>query len=275
MLQAAGGEAFRAKELLEKTAKNITPLESSLIELVKKAYEQPALLSTEDLDPIRAIAGDDALVYAQVIGGFHFINRIADLLDVSPEALPKPLRRFESIRRFGVKVGSYILSGMDLDNRPYDTPYEDAIKNITPVFEKAFGKPPEDELDHLRQRPHLVEAFQLALEERDGRSGLDREVIKKVQQAVEAALPKNRDEAEGFHTRPENPVEAFAFIGTRYAHRITGDLISALKTDGFDDTGIMDLAIAVADANQWARLHRLSGLKPELFYLNVENLMKP
>ena len=29
-----------------------------------------------------------------------------------------------------------------------------------------------------------------------------------------------------------------------------------------------NLAIAVADANMWARIYRLTGLKPELYYLN-------
>jgi hypothetical protein len=30
---------------------------------------------------------------------------------------------------------------------------------------------------------------------------------------------------------------------------------------------LLDLAVAIADANQWARLYRLLGLPPELFYL--------
>ena len=72
---------------------------------------------------------------------------------------------------------------------------------------------------------------------------------------------------ESFHLRPEDPVEAFAFIGTRYAYRTTEAMIAALRERGYDDLGVLDLAIAVADANQWARLHRLLGLAPELFCL--------
>ena len=41
----------------------------------------------------------------------------------------------------------------------------------------------------------------------------------------------------------------------------------ALQRAGYDDLGILDLAIAVSDANQWARTHRLLGLAPELFYV--------
>ena len=43
-------------------------------------------------------------------------------------------------------------------------------------------------------------------------------------------------------------------------------MIDALREDGYDDLGILDLAIAVADANMWARIYRLAGLKAELFY---------
>jgi alkylhydroperoxidase family enzyme len=267
MLQAAGGEAFRAAKLLDRTAEDITPLENALIQLVRKAHVQPAMLTPKDLDSVRELSGDGALDYVQVIGLFHFINRIADLLHVSPEALPESLRRFESIRRFGVRAGSFVVSRMDLDNRHYEISYKTALKNITPVFNQAMGKNSGDVLVSLKTRPQLIEAFQIMLEEREFRSSLDREVIRTIQRTVEAALPKNSEEAEGFHTRPQNPIEAFAFIGTRYAYRATKDLINTLKQEGFDDLGIMDMAIAVADANQWARTHRLVGLEPELFYL--------
>ena len=36
----------------------------------------------DDLKAMRDIVGDDVLDYVLVITGFHFINRIADLLDV-------------------------------------------------------------------------------------------------------------------------------------------------------------------------------------------------
>jgi hypothetical protein len=47
-------------------------------------------------------------------------------------------------------------------------------------------------------------------------------------------------------------------------------MIDALRATGFDDLAILDLAIAVADANQWARTHRLLGLDPALFYVDVD-----
>jgi alkylhydroperoxidase family enzyme len=65
-------------------------------------------------------------------------------------------------------------------------------------------------------------------------------------------------------------VDAFAFVGTRYAGRTTTDQIVALHRTGLDDLAILDLAIAVADANQWARMHRLAGLPANLFSLATE-----
>ncbi len=66
--------------------------------------------------------------------------------------------------------------------------------------------------------------------------------------------------------RPTDPVEAFAFVGSRYASRTTERMIEALREAGYDDLGILALTIAVADANNWARLHRLAGLPAELGY---------
>jgi hypothetical protein len=88
-----------------------------------------------------------------------------------------------------------------------------------------------------------------------------------VQRVVEAALPRSAKDAAGFHARPQDPVDAFAFVGTRYAYRTTPELIAALRRGGHDDLAILDLAIAVADGNQWARLHRLAGLPSTLLLL--------
>ena len=76
-------------------------------------------------------------------------------------------------------------------------------------------------------------------------------------------------DAQGSHPVPDDPVEAFTFVGTRYAYRTTKQIIDRLRQTGYDDLGILDLAIAVADANIWARIYRLAGLKPELFYLHI------
>jgi hypothetical protein len=256
--------------LIDGTARDETPLERELIALVRKTYEQPARLNSSDLDPIREITGDGALDYALVIGAFHFINRIADLLHVDPEVLPDPLRRLEFLRRLTVRLASVLLTKMDLGNRDYRVSYEQALEDLAPLFERAMGKRLEDEFAPLESRPKLIEALRLSLEERDIRSSLDRETLAKVHQTVEAALPASIDEAEEFHTHPKDPIEAYAFVGTRYAYRATKDMIEALREKGYDDMGILDMAMAIADANLWARVHRLVGIEPGLFYIGVE-----
>jgi len=245
----------------------MTPLEYELIVLVRKTCEQPAWLEPKDLIPIQEIAGDDTLDYALVVVSFHFINRIADLLGIVTEFLPITLRRFEFLRRMAVQLLSVFMAKMDLSNREYGISYDEAVNSMAPLFEDSMGNPPGDEFKSIMSRPKLIEAIGLALEERDRRSNLDRGIIAKIHRTVEQALPKNADDMEGFHTRSDDPIENFAFVGTRYAYRTTKGMIDVLRGEGFDDLGLLDLAVAIADANQWARLYRLLGLPPELFYL--------
>ena len=257
--------------MIDGSARNVTSLESALITLVRKTYEQPARLISSDLSPVREIVGGNALDYALVIASFHFINRIADLLDVPQEALPKPLRKFEFLRRLNVRLASVLMAKMDLANRDYSGSYEKALGNLAPIFDRASRKTLESQMKPVQSRPKLVEVLQLLLEERDIRCSLDHTVLGKIQRTVETALPSSIDEAEGFHPIPKDPVEAFAFIGTRYAYRTTKEMIITLRREGFDDLGILDLAVAVADANLWARLFRLVGLEAELFYIGVNS----
>ena len=181
--------------------------------------------------------------YALVLGGFHFINRMADLLHVDPEVLPASLRRFDLVRRLGVRAAATLFAQVDLANR-----------------------------GGMDRAERVRELVRLSVEERDGRSSLSRDLIARVHRGVEAALPIRREEVEGFHARPRDPVDAFVFVGTRYAARTTETMIRELRAGGFDDLAILDLAIAVADANQWARTHRLLGLDPGLFYLGTDEV---
>ena len=226
------------------------------------------MLNSRDLDPVREAAGDGALDYVLVLTSFHFINRVADLLNVSPEFLPESLRRFEFLRRLSILIFSMLLSKMDLANREYPFSFEEVIADLTPVFESAMGKKPGNEFDTLKNRPKLIETIKMLLEERDRFSSIDRDTLIKIHRVVESSLPSDLTETEGFHERPADPVEAFAFVGTRYANRTTKGMINDLKGEGYDDTGILDLAIAVADANQWARMYRLLDLDERIFYMS-------
>lgn len=204
-----------------------------------------------------------------MLSAFHFINRIADLLDVDPEALPETLRRFEVMRRVSVWLASRLMRRMDLTIRPYEKSFTDAREAARTAVEHGLGRRLEDELDAFAARPALVESLQLVLEERDTRSSLDRDTLARIHAVVEDALPAGPEDATGFHPRPTDPVDAFAFVGTRYAQRTTRSMIDALRASGYDDVGILDLAIAVADANQWARMWRLTGAPAEIFRLQA------
>jgi len=216
---------------------------------------------------VRAVAGDGALDYVLVLGSFHFINRIADLLGVDPEALPEALRRFELLRRLGVRIASRLLARMDLANRAYPASYAEALEKAAPLVERSLGRGVGDTLAAFEARPKLIEVLALALAERDERSTLDRATLARVQRTVEEALPRSLDDTTGFHARPADPVEAFAFVGTRYPARATLAMVDALRRAGWGDLGILDLATAIADANNWARMHRLLNLAPELLYV--------
>jgi len=240
-----------------------------LLDLARKSIAAPRLLSPRDLEPLRAVVGDAAIDYTLVLGGFHFINRIADLLHVDSEALPEGLRRFEIFRRFGVGIAARMFSRIDLANRRYTQSFEEMLAAWPRGATSAVsgGASLASCLEPIRVRPKAGEILRLTLEERDSRSSLDRELLRRIHRGVEAALPSRPDEAEGFHPRPADPIDAFVFVGTRYAARTTQRMIEALRKNGFDDVGILDLAIAVADANQWARTHRLLGLECGLFSL--------
>jgi len=254
--------------LVERRGPTPNLFERAVVELAGKSIDAPKLLTPRDLDSLRSAAGDGAITYAMVAGGFHFINRIADLLHVDSEALPERLRKFEILRRVSVWVAARMFRGVDLANRTYGRSYEQALAESGRVIAGSLGEPLGERLAPFRVRPYGIDILRLAIEERDERSSLPRTLIARIQQGVEAALPAQEDQAHGFHPRPLDPVDAFVFVGTRYAARTTAEMVDALRTAGFDDVGILDLAIAIADANQWARTHRLLGLDPRLFYLD-------
>ncbi|TFH26446.1 MAG: hypothetical protein E4H00_10595 [Myxococcales bacterium] len=248
-------------------------MEEALVALARKSCESPGLLVPADLEPVMSLAGDGALEYTLVLSAFHFINRIADLLDVDPEALPAPQRRFEPLRRLSVRITSRFMRRMDLRNRAYPRTFEEATDELVPLLGAAAydgADAVRAAFEPARPAPWVVEAVKHAICERDRRSSLDGATIARIHAVVEDALPCSTEEATGFHPRPADPVDAYAFVGTRYAYRVTEEMIAALRRSGFDDLSILDLAIAIADANQWARMYRLLGLPPDLFYLESD-----
>jgi len=238
-----------------------------LIELARKSVDAPATLGPDDLSTLRGLVGDGATDYTIVLGAFEYINRIADLLHVDSEALPESLRRFEFLRRVSVRVAGRMFGKMDLTNRAFEDTFEQARDKFAVAYREATGREVGDRLDPLRTRPQAVEILRLAVEERFERSTVDIDTLAAIHRGVEEALPARAEEATGFHPRPADPLGAFVFVGTRYAARTTPEMIDALREVGYDDLGILDLAHAVAEANQWARMRRLLDLDPAFFSL--------
>jgi AhpD family alkylhydroperoxidase len=262
-MQAAGGDATLAADLLAGKTSGATPLEREIVGLCTKSCHGAASLCPADLAPLKSMVEDSALDYLLCIGAYHYVNRIADLLHVDPEVLPRPLRRVEPLRRLITGLASRMMrKSMDLSTKLYTDRYEHALAALTPIFEDQHGHGPGEALGVFRARPKILEDLMIDLQERR-ESTLVRPIMAKVCAVVSAALPRSVDDVSSIHPRPKDPVEAFAFVGTRYAHRATADMVAALRQTGLDDLGILDLTVAIAASNKWERVCRLAGVPVE------------
>lgn len=242
------------------------PLERELLSLIRKTAERTTELAPPDLDSLRDLVGAATLDYVHVIETYHYYNRVAGMLGVASEMIPRTLRRFGFLRTGAVRLAAYVMKRGDHSIRDYEVSFEQALNDIRPVFVRATGKEPKTELEPLRNRPKLVESMRMHLEERDTRSSLDRDTMARIHSTVEAALEERTDGRSGSFDHPRDPVEELAYVGTLFAYRTTAGMIDTLRREGYDDLGILDLAIAVADAAKWAITHRLLDLDPGLLY---------
>ena len=127
-----------------------------MIELARKSIDAPATLSPDDLATLRGLLGDGAIDYTVVLGAFHYINRIADLLHVDSEALPESLRRFEVLRRISVRMAGWMFRKVDLTNRAFEDTFDEALDRFAPEYREATGRAVGNRLDALRARPQTV-----------------------------------------------------------------------------------------------------------------------
>ncbi len=239
--------------LVDGSARDATPVESALIRLARRSCEAPNELCPADLEPLRQLVGDDADDYVTVLLAFHFVNRIADLLGLKTELLPSGLRRFELVRKASVRLMGMFMSKMDLSPRSYDASFAQARAALQAILPRA-----DDALcGRFAARPQILEVLQLVAEARS-QTGLTDSQITQIEDGVEAALGSTSTNI------PREPFEAFIWIGTRQAWRSTAARVAALRAAGYDDRAILDVSIAIAEANQWARAWRLWGLPADL-----------
>ena len=77
----------------------LSPQDRAICEYTEKLGVDPGSVGEADLEPLRATGLDDRAIHdlVQVIGYFHYINRVADGLgtDLEPEFPPHPERARE------------------------------------------------------------------------------------------------------------------------------------------------------------------------------------
>jgi hypothetical protein len=200
---------------------------------------------------VALLGASGALEVVAMIGAFHFVTRIADLVGIEPE-LPLVRRRLRWLRSLGVRVQARMMRRvMDLAN----TSVEADVPALLAEMEKIRGEALPAGYRSTTLAPNVAAwAHRLTIE----LPRLDAAMLAQVTRAVAAALPGSEEEATGFHARPDDPVDALAFVGTRYAVRTTDALVDAVrKARGWNDGGLTDLFFAISARNAFERVDRL------------------
>jgi hypothetical protein len=247
-------ESGRAEGFAEGTLAReaMTPAERAIEDLARKSVRAPTLLAPSDLAPLSAAVGaSGALEVVGMLGAFHFVNRVADLVGIESET-PIVQRRFRWLRSFGIRLQSAVMRrALDLSNRPVEIDV-DAVLIET---EKLRGEPLPAGYRLLTLAPNVAAwAHRMALEW----PSIDPSLAARVRKGVRSALPSGDEDVEGVHPRPSDPVDALVFVGTRYPARTTDALMQAARgTAGYDEAGLTDLVFAISACNAWERVDRL------------------
>lgn len=251
-------DAKRAERFAEGLA---TPAEMSAEEraidtLVRKSVRAPATLEPADLGPLARLFGvGGALELVAMLGGFHFITRIADMVGIESD-LPIIQRRWRWLRTLGVRLQGFVFRhGLDLANQTIEVDVADLLAEM----ERIRGPLPAG-YAAMREAPNVAAwAHRITREE----PTLDPAMLAEVTAGVRTALPASEDEVTGFHPRPADPLDALVFVGTRYAARTTDAMVAALrKARGWSDAEITDCFFAIAYRNGVERVDRLLATMP-------------
>jgi hypothetical protein len=225
--------------------------ERALLELVHKSVWAPARLSPADLAGAVAIYGPrGALEIVSMLTSFHFINRIADLVGIQSD-LPIVQPHWTGLRRIGVRLQGWAMGRLlDLSNREIAVDVDAALAEAAAVL----GPFPPGYRE-LHRAPNVA-AFLTTVS--DVVRHLDPALVARVARAVAAALPAGPEDVEGFHPRPADPIEALAFVATRYPARTTDRMVDAVREKyALDDAELTDLFYAVSMRNGLERMNRL------------------
>lgn len=248
-MEARRAEGFAERRL---SREDMTPAERAIEDLVRASVRRPQRLAPADLAPLTAALGAaGALEVVGMLGAFHFVNRVADLVGIESE-IPIIQRRLRWLRSFGVRMQARVLGRLlDLSNRPVEIDVGQALAEI----EQLRGQPNPTSYRALVHAPSVA-AWARRMAQAEG--SIDPALAARVRRGVHAALPASDEDVEGVHPRPSDPVDALVFVGTRYPARTTDTLMQAAREAmGGGDPGLTDLVFAISAANAWERVDRL------------------
>jgi hypothetical protein len=159
--------------------------------------------------------------------------------------------RWAWLRRLGVRAQGWAMGRfLDMSHQASDI---DAVACLEEA-QKVLGPLPAGYAQLTEAPP--VAAFLTTVSAVSQR--IDPAIFDAVTPAVAAALPHGEDEATGFHERPSDPIEALAFVGTRYPVRTTDAMVDAVRQKtGYGDPEILDLFYAISMRNALERMNRL------------------
>jgi hypothetical protein len=233
---------------------DLEPHELAIQEIVRKSVEAPALLCPDDLLPLlRTLGRIGTLEVTAMLVAFHFINRMADLVGIRSDIPLIAPDRWRTLWSLGVRVQGFALRRVfDFSNQAPEGVDADAILDKWRHIRKA-PLPPGYEA--VRESPGVAAWLGSAIQ---SYPLLDPAMVERVNAGVHAALPSCREEARGFHRRPEDPFDALVFVGTRYPARTTDETVEELRRQySWGDPEITDFFYAIAMANCFERLDRL------------------
>jgi len=251
-------EAGRVTRIAEQgaSAAHLDAGERAIAALVHQSVRAPARLDPASLRPVVAAYGvGGALEIVAVVALFHFVNRVADLVGIRSD-LPLVQPRWRWLRQVGVRLQAIMMRRvMDLSNCPVEIDVSQALAEV----ETVFGPLPPG-YRAVAEAPNVAGFLKVVA---GVVRGLESTMLERVTRVVAGALPASDNEATGFHPRPADPMDALAFVGTRYAVRTTDAMVDAVRARyGYGDAELTDLFYAIAMRNGLERMHRLLAAPP-------------
>jgi len=204
-------DSHRAERFAEglATPEEMSPEERAIEVLVKKSVRAPARLEPADLVPLVGLLGTSgALEVVAMLGAFHFVTRVADLVAIESE-LPIVQRRWRWLRSLGVRLQSRVFRRvMDLANEAVEVD----VRMLLAETERIRGASLPSGYAAMHASPNVAAwAYRMTVE----LPSLDAAMLGRVTRGVAAALPASEDESTGFHARPPEPLDALAITSQR------------------------------------------------------------